>query len=210
VAIIVHHLENSRSQRIVWLLEELKLPFEIRHYKRSRIMAAPPELKRVHPLGKSPIIEDEDCVVAETGAIVEYLVEKADGHLGAPASREDALRYRYYVHYAEGSLMTALLMNVTLSLIPLLGQLAQRPLRRLINTHLDFVESELSKRTWFAGETFTAADVMMGFPLEVAATRVRGLERRPATAAWLSAIRARPAYRDALRVGGPNSLESAR
>src|ERR1044072_3085874 len=113
--ITVHHLENSRSQRVLWLLEELELPYEIVRYERDRkTMLAPPELKRVHPLGKSPVIEDGATTVAETGAILEYLVEKADGRLGAPAHREDALRYRHFLHYAEGSVMPPLLVKLVL------------------------------------------------------------------------------------------------
>lgn len=204
--IIVHHLETSRSLRIIWLLEELGLPYEVRHYKRAKTMAAPPELKKIHPLGKSPVIEDEGRVVAETGAIIEYLVEKASGRLGAPADREEALRYRYFLHYAEGSVMTSLLMKLTLGMLPLIGRPAQKLFQPLVATHLDFIESELAKRPWFAGDSFTAADVIMSFPLEFAAARSKGLEGRPATALWLAEIHARPAYRTALKAGGPYAL----
>ena len=125
--IIVHHLENSRSQRVLWLLEELGLPYEVIRYERNKkTMLAPPELRRIHPLGKSPVIEDGATVVAETGAILEYLVEKADGRLGAPAHREDALRYRQFMHYAEGSMMPPLLLKLVLSRVPLFGRTAIR------------------------------------------------------------------------------------
>ncbi len=207
MTIIVHHLENSRSQRILWLLEELGLPYEIKRYERDKkTMLAPPELKRVHPLGKSPVIEDRDDagrVVAETGAIVEYIVEKADGRLGAPAHRDDALRYRFWLHYAEGSLMPPLLIKLVLSRIPLMGKPAQKRIQPMIDVHLDYVESELAQRPWFAGDEMTAADVMMSFPLEAARSRAGLDASRPATLAWLDKVHARPAYRTALSKGGP-------
>ncbi|MCC2980228.1 glutathione S-transferase family protein [Sphingomonas sp. IC4-52] len=205
--IIVHHLENSRSQRVLWMLEELRLPYEVRRYERDRkTMLAPPELRRIHPLGKSPVIEDTDDgrrVVAETGAIVEYLVDKADGRLGPPANRAAALDYRYWLHYAEGSLMPPLLVTLVLSRVPLFGKAAQKRIRPWIETHLDFVESHLAAHPWFAGDSLTAADVMMSFPLEAARSR-GGLDAaRPATIAWLEKVHARPAYQAALRAGGP-------
>jgi glutathione S-transferase len=204
MTIIVHHLENSRSQRILWMLEELGLPYEIKRYERDRkTMLAPPELRRVHPLGKSPVIEDEGRVIAETGAIVEYLVEKADGRLGAPAHRDDALRYRFWLHYAEGSMMPPLLIKLVLSRVPLMGKAAMKRIQPMIDVHLDYVESELAQRPWFAGDEMTAADVMMSFPIEAARSRA-GLDvSRPATIAWLAKIHARPAYQAALKAGGP-------
>ena len=205
--IIVHHLENSRSQRVLWMLEELGLPHEIRRYERNKkTMLAPPELKRVHPLGKSPVIEDTDDdrrVIAETGAIVEYLVDKADGRLGAPANRTGALDYRFWLHYAEGSLMPPLLVKLVLTRVPLFGKAAQKRIQPMIDVHLDFVEAHLATRPWFAGDTLTAADVMMSFPLEAARSR-GGLDAsRPATIAWLDKVHARPAYQAALAKGGP-------
>jgi glutathione S-transferase len=202
--IIVHHLENSRSQRILWLLEELGLPYEVKRYERNRAtMLAPPELKRVHPLGKSPVIEDDGVVVAETGAIVEYLVEKGDGRLGAPAHRADVLRYRHFLHYAEASLMPPLFTKLVLSRVPLLGKTAQKKFQPMIDVHLDYVEAELAGRAWFAGKEFTAADVMMSFPLEAAVARAGATQGRPHIAAWLEKIHARPAYKTALKAGGP-------
>ena len=201
--IIVHHLENSRSQRILWLLEELGLPYEVRRYKRTRMMLAPPEMKRIHPLGKSPIIVDDGIVVAETGAIIEYLVEKAGGKLGAPPEAAEARRYRFFLHYAEGSLMTALLMRFLIGMIPVLGWAGKKLIKPLTDTHLDYVEGELAAQPWFAGHAFTAADTMMSFPLEFAASRAKGCAGRPAMAAWLEKIHARPAYRAALERGGP-------
>lgn len=204
MTITVHHLENSRSQRILWLLEELRLPYAVERYERNKAtMLAPPELRRIHPLGKSPVIEDDGVVVAETGAIVEYLVEKGDGRLGAPAHRADALRYRHFLHYAEGSLMPPLFTKLVLGRVPLLGGVAQRKFQPMIDMHLDYVEAELAARPWFAGKDFTAADVMMSFPLEAAVKRAGATEGRPHIAAWLAKIHARPAYQAALKVGGP-------
>ncbi|MEH3159935.1 MAG: glutathione S-transferase [Sphingomonas taxi] len=206
--IVVHHLENSRSQRVLWMLEELGLPYRIKRYERNRkTMLAPPELKRVHPLGKAPVIEDLDAdggrVVAETGAIVEYLVEKADGQLGPPAHRDSALRYRFWLHYAEGSMMPPLLLKLVLGRVPLMGKAAVKRIQPMIDVHLDYVESELAQRPWFAGDAMTAADVMMSFPIEAARSRAGLDASRPATIAWLDKIHARPAYQAALAKGGP-------
>ncbi len=202
--IVVHHLENSRSQRILWLLEELELPYEVRRYERDRkTMLAPPELKRVHPLGKSPMIEDEGRVVAETGAIVEYLVDKADGRLGPPARRDERLRYRHFLHYAEGSMMPPLLAMLVVRRLGLLGRPARTPVQKMLDQHLDWLETELQNRPWFAGEAFTAADVMMSFPLEASRNRAGLDEGRPNLVDWLERIHARPAYGAALRKGGP-------
>jgi glutathione S-transferase len=201
--IVVHHLENSRSQRILWLLEELELPYEVRRYERNRkTMLAPPELRQVHPLGKSPAIEDEGRIVVETGAIVEYLVGKADGRLGPPPRREDVLRYRQFLHYAEGSLMPPLLVMLVVRRLGLLGRPARAPVQKMIDQHLDWLEGELAGRPWFAGEALTAADVMMSFPLEAARHRAGLDESRPNLIDWLERIHARPAYGAALKKGG--------
>ncbi|HEX8382510.1 MAG TPA: glutathione S-transferase [Sphingomonas sp.] len=202
--ITVHHLENSRSQRVLWMLEELGLPYAIKRYERNKAtMLAPPELKAVHPLGKSPVIEHDGRVVAETGAIVEYLVELADGRLGAPPHREASLRYRFFLHYAEGSMMPPLLLKLVLGRIPLFGKRITKRIQPMIDLHLDYVEAELAQRPWFAGDAITAADIMMSFPLEAARSR-GGLEAtRPHTIAWLDKVHARPAYRTALEKGGP-------
>jgi glutathione S-transferase len=202
--IIVHHLENSRSQRILWLLEELGTPYEVRRYARNpKTMLAPSELRRVHPLGKSPVIEDEGRVVAETGAIVEYLVDEAGGRLGPPARRDDVLRYRHFLHYAEGSMMPPLLAMLVVKRLGLLGRPARAPLQRMLDVHLDWLEAELGGRDWFAGENFTAADVMMSFPLEAARHRAGLDDSRPNLTDWLHRIHARPAYAAALQKGGP-------
>jgi glutathione S-transferase len=206
--IIVHHLENSRSQRVLWLLEELGLPYEVRRYERDRkTMLAPPELKRVHPLGKSPVIEDKGeggaRVIAETGAIVEYLVEKAGGRLGPPGNREAVLRYRHFIHYAEGSMMPPLLALLVVNRLGMLGKPARAPVQKMLDSHLDWLETELAGRDWFAGDQFTAADVMMSFPLEASRHRGGLDESRPNLVDWLERIHARPAYAEALRKGGP-------
>jgi glutathione S-transferase len=205
----VHHLENSRSQRVLWLLEELELPYEVICYRRdAKTMLAPPELKRVHPLGKSPVIEDDGPagthrIIAETGAIVEYLVEKAEGRLGPPANRDAVLLYRQYLHYAEGSMMPPLLAILVVNRLGLLGKPAKKPLLAMFRQHLDFLEGELGSRPWFAGEEFTAADVMMSFPLEAARQRAGLGPAHPNILDWLERIHARPAYAEALRRGGP-------
>jgi len=207
MAIIVHHLENSRSQRVLWLLEEFGLAYEVKRYARdAKTMMAPPELKAVHPLGKSPVIVDDGLVVAETGAIVEYLVAKADGRLGPPANRAGALRWRHFLHYAEGSMMPPLLAILVTHKLGPLGWPARKPLQAMLDVHLDWLESELAARPWFACDDFTAADVMMSFPLEASRQR-GGLDgQRPNLVDWLERIHARPAYARALAAGGPYAL----
>ena len=202
--IIVHHLENSRSQRILWLLEELGLPYEVIRYERDRqTMLAPPELKRVHPLGKSPVIEDQGRAIAETGAIVEYLVEQAGGRLGPSANRDVVLRYRHFLHYAEGSMMPPLLALLVVGRLGLLGKPARKPLLAMFRQHLDWLEAELGTRAWFAGDEFSAADIMMSFPLEAARERAGLGADFPNLTDWLERIHARPAYAAALKAGGP-------
>jgi glutathione S-transferase len=204
MTIIVHHLNNSRSQRVLWMLEELGLPYEIRRYQRdAKTMLAPPELRRVHPLGKSPILEDDGRTIVETGAICDYLVDKADGRLGPPPHLEGMLRYRQFLHYAEGSVMPPLLVLLVVNRIPLFGKTAAKRIQPMIDVHLDYVESELAQRPWFAGDEISAADIMMSFPLEAARSRAGLGPSRPATIAWLDKIHARPAYQTALEKGGP-------
>ncbi|KPF52694.1 glutathione S-transferase [Novosphingobium sp. AAP1] len=206
--ITVHHLNNSRSQRVLWLLEELGFPYTVKRYERdARTMLAPPELRAVHPLGKSPVIEDEGRILAESGAIVEYLVDKAGGQLGAPRDEQDALRYRMFLHYAEGSLMPPLLLKLVLSRVPIMGKIALKRIQPMIDVHLDFVERELASRPWFAGPAMTAADVMMSFPIEAARARAGLDQTRPHTIAWLDKIQALPAYRRAIEVGGPYAYD---
>lgn len=208
--ITVHHLENSRSQRVLWLLEELGFDYQVRRYARDRkTMLAPPELREVHPLGKSPVIDDDGLVVVESGAIVEYLVDKDGDRFGPPADREGALRYRQYLHYAEGSLMPPLLALLVVRRLGLLGAPARKPLLAMFARHLEYLDDELSRRPWFAGEEISAADVMMSFPLEAATSRAGlGPDRRNIWQ-WLDRIHARPAYARALEAGGPYAYAAA-
>lgn len=212
----VHHLNNSRSQRVLWLLEELEMPYEIQFYQRDpKTQLAPPELRNAHPLGKSPVLTDDGVTVAETGAIVDYIVEKSDGRLRPAAGTPERLRWTHWMHYAEGSAMTPLLMSLVFSIIPGRTPMLVRPMARLIcsraldrfinpqiSNHFDYIEGELSKSTWFAGEEFSAADVMMSFPLEAGGSRARFFEGRPRVRAFVERIHARPAYKRALEKGG--------
>jgi glutathione S-transferase len=208
--IVVHHLEDSRSQRILWLLEELGLAYEITRYERDhKTRLAPPALAAIHPLGKAPAIEDRAAegggprLVVESGAIVEYLVEKAEGRLGPPANRDAVLRYRQFLHYAEGSLMPPLFVLIATERMGLIGKPARGPILAFFARHLDWLEGELAERAWFAGDEFTAADVMMSFPLEIARNRAWLGDPHPNLLDWLERIHARPAYAAALKAGGP-------
>ena len=220
--ITVHHLENSRSQRVLWLLEELELPYEIVHYQRDpKTNLAPPELKRVHPLGKSPVISDDGRVVAETGAIVEYLVQRhGQGRLVPPDGSDERLRWTYWLHFAEGSAMPPLLLTLVLDKIrnaplpffakPIARGIAAKVMDGFVTpnlrSQLDFMETELTRHEWFAGKEFSAADVQMSFPLEAAAQRAGLDASRPKLMNFLKRIHARPAYRRALERGGPYSF----
>ena len=188
----VHDLNNSRSQRVLWLLEELGVPYEIVRYQRQPSMQAPKELRAIHPLGKSPVITDNGNTIAESGAIVEYIVETyGNGRLIPPLKTPERLRYTYWPHYAEGSAMPLLLSRIV---DPQLKQ------------NIAFWEGELSKSEWFAGSDFSAADIQMSFPLEAASARA-GLDARyPKAMAWRERIHARPAYNRALEKGGPYQI----
>lgn len=215
--IVVHHLNNSRSQRVLWLLEELGVPYEVKRYQRdAQTMLAPPELLAVHPLGKSPVITDGDKTLAETGAIVEYLVDTyGRGRLVPAAGTPERLRWTYWLHYAEGSAMTPLLLKLVFTALPARAPGLLKGLVKAIATkaqagfvdpqlksHIDYWEAELARSEWFAGPEFTAADIMMSFPLEAGAARA-GAASRPHVKAFLDRIHARPAYRQALERGGP-------
>lgn len=222
--IIVHHLDNSRSQRILWLLEELGLPCQIRKYQRGPDLLAPPALREVHPLGKSPVITDDGRTVAESGAIIEYIVERyGNGRLIPPAGSDERLRYTYWLHFAEGSAMPPLLLKLVFDELPHRPMpFFARPIARGIaakvkaalvtpnlERQLDFMEAELGRSEWFAGSAFTAADIQMSFPLEAAVQRA-GLDAgRPRLMAFLARIHARDAYRRALERGGPYALGRA-
>lgn len=220
--IIVHHLENSRSQRILWLLEELEVPYEVKRYERDKkTMLAPPELKAVHPLGKSPVITDGDVTVAESGLIIDYLIDHyGQGRLRPAADTPERLRYRYWLHYGEGSLMPYLVMKLIfghlhkppmpLPLRPVAGLIAAGFQRQWLNpqikVHLDYVEAELGRSEWFAGDALSGADILMSFPLEAASSRGGG--DYPRIKAFVERIQARPAYQKALERGGPYQLLS--
>jgi glutathione S-transferase len=220
--IIVHHLNNSRSQRILWLLEELGLDYEIKKYQRdAKTMLAPPELRAIHPLGKSPVITDGDTMVAESGAIIEYLVERyGKGRFIPPAGTPEKLLYTYFLHYAEGSAMTPLLMKLVFDRVetspmpffakPVAKAIAQKVkstyILPQIAQHLAYMEAELGKRAWFAGAEFTAADIQVTFVLEAAAARGGLGSNYPKLAAFLKRVHARPAYQRGLERGGQYDL----
>lgn len=216
--IIVHHLNDSRSQRVLWLLEELGVDYEVKRYERdAKTRLAPPELRAIHPLGKSPVIQHGDVVVAETGAIVEYLLETfPDGGLKPAPGTPEARRWTYWLHYAEGSAMPPLLMKLVFTALPqrapglmrgLVKAVSNSALKGFVDpqlkSHFDYWEAELGKSAWFAGDDFSAADIMMSFPIEAAADRAGALDGRPRLAAFLKTIHARPAYQAALEKGGP-------
>jgi glutathione S-transferase len=216
----VHHLNNSRSQRVLWLLEELGVPYEIVRYERQPDMRAPQELRAIHPLGKSPVITDNGNTVAESGAIVEYIVDTyGEGRLIPPPKTPERLRYSYWLHYAEGSAMPLLLLKLLFNIMPKRAPALLRPLVRKVSTqaltalvnpqlkqHMAFWESELHNSEWFAGDQFTAADIQMSFPLQAAAAR-GGLDvGHPRAMDFLARIEAMPAYRRALEKGGPYTV----
>ena len=223
--ITVHHLNNSRSQRVLWLLEELGVPYEIKKYQRdAKTMLAPPELLKVHPLGKSPVITDGDLTVAETGAIVEYLVERyGNGRLAPAIGTPERLRWRYWMHFAEGSAMSPLLLKLIFDRIPtqpmpffvrpIARAISAKVLERMVTPNLtrqlDFMESELGKTQWFGGNDFSAADIQMSFPLEAAVQRAGLNATRPKLMAFLKRIHARPAYQNALKRGGPYAFANS-
>jgi len=200
----VHHLNNSRSQRVLWLLEEIGLDYEVVPYQRdAKTMLAPASLRRIHPLGKSPIIEDGPLRLAETGVIVDYLVSKYGRELEPAQSSEAHWGYRYWLHYAEGSLMPPLLVKLVVNRLGLLGRPARGYVDNQITLHLDYLDKELDPGPWFAGDTFSAADIMMSFPLEAATSRGGLNASRPNLMGFLARIHARPAYQRALSRGGP-------
>jgi glutathione S-transferase len=224
MTLTVHHLENSRSQRVLWLIEELGLPYEIKHYARDKKTSlAPPELAAVHPLGKSPVLSDGEVVVAETGAIVEYLLDRAGGTALRPApGTVERRRFTYWLHFAEGSAMPPLVMSLIFNKVrnapmpffakPIARGIANKVMSGFVQPNIDrqmaYMESELTTRPWFAGEAFSAADIMMSFPLEAGASRSGLTARCPRLTDFLARIHARPAYQRALERGGPYALLS--
>ncbi len=220
--ITVHHLNNSRSQRVLWLLEELGVEYEVRRYQRdATTMLAPPELREVHPLGKSPVITDDGVTIAESGAIVEYLVERyGNGRLVPAAGTPEKLRYTYWLHFAEGSAMLPLVMKLIFDRLVktpmpffvkpiakgIAGKVRAGFIDPNIKAQLDYMEAELRKSAWFAGGEFTAADIQMSFPVEAANAR-GGLDMtRPKLMGFLERIHAMPSYKRAIEKGGPFEL----
>ena len=229
--LVVHHLETSRSQRILWLLEELGAPYELKVYRRDKATRlAPPELKAIHPLGKSPVITDDGAVIAESAVIIEYIVEKF-GHLGtgelahlAPAGGTPAYwQAKYWMHYAEGSLMNWLVMKLVFSTIPtrpmpffvkpIAGSLCNKVQSTLIDPNLqnslNFIEAHLARNTWFAGEHLSMADFQMSFAVEAALSRSEKAKDCPHLQAYAARMQARPAYQLAIAKGGPVVMAAA-
>ena len=220
--IVVHHLNNSRSQRVLWLLEELGLEYEVKRYARDRkTMLAPESLRAIHPLGKSPVVTEAGGTIAESGAIVEFLLERhGGGRLAPPAGTPERLRYTYWLHYAEGSAMPPLLLQLIFDQIEIApmpffvkpiaraisGKVKRTFIQPQLKTHLDYMEAELGKTEWFAGREFTAADIQLSFPLEAARSRAGLDASRPKLFGFLERIHARPAYRRALERGGKYDL----
>jgi glutathione S-transferase len=222
--IVVHHLNNSRSQCVLWLLEELELEYEIKYYERDPdTMLAPDSLKQVHPLGKSPVITDGALTIAESGAIMEYLVDKyGAGRLSPSLGTSEHLRYIYWLHYAEGSAMPPMLMNLIFNRIeqqpmPFFAKPIARSISRQVKDsfihpqiaqHLDYQEAELEKSLWFSGNEFSAADIQMSFPIELADAQKNLGNNRPKLTSFLNRIHARPAYQQALERGGEYQMLS--
>jgi glutathione S-transferase len=218
----VHHLNNSRSQRVLWLLEELGVPYEIKRYERDpKTMLAPPELRAVHPLGKSPVITDDGQTIAESGAIIEYLTGKyGNGRLTPPAGTPEQLRYTYWLHYAEGSAMPPLLLKLVASRIasapmPFFAKPVARKIAATLQSsfvdpqlarHFTYIDEELRATGWFAGSEFSAADIQMSFPLEALVARGGHNADFPRIVEFVQRIHARPAYQRALERGGPYAL----
>ena len=223
--ITVHHLENSRSQRIIWLLEELGIDYEIKRYGRDKQTGlAPPELLDVHPLGKAPVITDGDRTIAESGAIIEYLMyEYDDGRLRPEEGTDERLAYNYRLHYAEGSFAPLMILSLVLSRIEeapmpfflrpvakgIAGKVREGYLDANVTRNLAFMDATLKKSRWFCGSMFSAADVQMSFALEAAEVRTNLSDDYPHLAAFLETIRARPAYKRALDKGGHYELMRA-
>jgi glutathione S-transferase len=222
--ITVHHLNNSRSQRVLWLLEELGALYEVKRYQRdAKTMLAPRELTRIHPLGKSPVITDNGKTIAETGAIIEYILETyGDGRLIPKPGTPERLRFTYWLHYAEGSAMTPLLLKLIFTQIPnsapglmrgllrsVMSKVQERVSDPQVLLHINYWDEELSKSQWFAGNEFTAADIMMVFPISYAIRmNVADPAKYPNIAAWQTKVEARPAFQRMLAKARPDGRVS--
>ena len=203
----IHHLEHSRSQRILWLLEELSVPYEIVHYKRHpETMLGPDELRAIHPLGKSPILEEGDVIIAETGAIIEYIIEQhGGGHLKPPPGTPEARAWTYRLHYAEGSAMLPLMLQMYVMRLGEAGAPLHPRIESEVDNHLSYIDQTLAGRDYLMGQALTGADIQMSFVGEVA--RAFGkLQNYPNAEAWLNRLHGRPAYKAAIERGGPYAL----
>jgi glutathione S-transferase len=204
MALIVHHLNNSRSQRILWLLEELGVPYEIKHHQRDAVTnLAPPELLAIHPLGKSPMIEDDGRVIYESGAITEYLCERHGGDALVPArGTDDHVRHLELMHFAEGSAMTPILLGLYTSRLGEAAAPLGPRIEQQLESHFQFMEDELRPSGHFIGDSLSAADIMLSFPAEVAVMQGR-TANKPKLAAYVKTVHARPTWQRALEKGGP-------
>ena len=200
----VHHLNNSRSQRVLWLLEELGLPYELVKYQRDATTnLAPESLKKIHRLGKSPVVRDGELVLIESGAILEYIVRKyGKGRLAPAESSPDWPRYLQLMHYAEGSAMLPVMLKLYLSRIGDAGAPLAPRVTSEIENHFGFLDGELAHSDFFVGKELTAADINLSFPIQ-AARLLHGLDKLPNLARFLDRMHARPAYQRALERGGP-------
>lgn len=217
--IVVHHLENSRSQRVLWLLEELGVPYEVKRYERDKKTSlAPKELVKVHPLGKSPVIDDNGAVIAETGAIVEHIIETyGAGRLAPARGTADWRRYRYWMHAAEGSYMPPLVLTLMLARMetapmPFFAKpIAKKLTQAVRDGYLDhtiaalygYLDTELGKTAFLAGNEFSGADIMMSFPAEAAMQRAPAALKTARLKTYVEKLQGRPAYKRALERGGP-------
>lgn len=213
----VHHLNQSRSQRVLWALEELGVPYQIVRYQREKTMLAPESLKKVHPLGKSPVVEDNGLIIAESGAILEYLQETYDAEQRfKPQEAQQKRDYRFWLHYAEGSLMPLLLLKLVITRlgkppVPFgvrsVGKILARGvehafLNRQLETHARFIETQLVQRNWLVGNQLSMADIQMSFPIFALLAR-GGVDDLPNLRAWKKRVEMRPAWQRAIVQGGP-------
>jgi len=201
--IIVHHLNDSRSQRIVWLMEELGLAYELKHYKRLETRLAPPELKAIHPAGKSPVITDNGRVVFESGAIIDYIIRRhAGGRLQPDPATPAYDDYQMWMHYAEGSAMLPLLLNMYVSRLGEAGAPLHPRIESEIANHLGYLDGHLKGRSFLVGDSLTGADIQMSFIPEIAEVYGKRAAFKNLDA-WIKGLHARPAWKKALEKGGP-------
>ena len=207
--IVIHHLNNSRSQRIQWLLEELDLEYRIEKYSRDpKTNLAPPELLAIHPLGKSPVMQDGDLILPESGAIIEYLLERyGEGRLAPKLGTPEHIRYLYWMHFAEGTMMLHLVSRLYMTRVGEAAKTMQGRIEVMINNELNLVEDELGRSAYLAGEDFSAADIQMAFPLEFAAYAKLVGKQHGKIREYLGRLQARPAYRHAIEKGGTYAFD---